>query len=163
MLNELNIETTPVILNEDDLNSMNYSIENRSPYLDKEIFIKYARSKENETSQRVLPSLSVGGEGPQRGSPEISHVTSRSEASSSGSLTEPQATKSAPFAICSRGKGALMLAVGGSLVGSRTVELVTVFSVHAIQTSNGNTIRFTGSLANTIVAQCSYWDATSAD
>ena len=34
MLNELNIETTPVILNEDDLNSMNYSIENRSPYLD---------------------------------------------------------------------------------------------------------------------------------
>ena len=34
MLNELNVETTPVILNEDDLNSMNFSIENRSPYLD---------------------------------------------------------------------------------------------------------------------------------
>ena len=34
MLNELNIETTPVTLNDDDLNSMNYSIENRSPYLD---------------------------------------------------------------------------------------------------------------------------------
>ena len=37
MLNELNIETTPVILNEDDLNSMNYSIENRSPYLDSKL------------------------------------------------------------------------------------------------------------------------------
>ena len=35
MLNELFSEITPVILNEDDLNSMNYSIENRSPYLDK--------------------------------------------------------------------------------------------------------------------------------
>ena len=35
MLNELFHEITPVILNEDDLNSMNYSIENRSPYLDK--------------------------------------------------------------------------------------------------------------------------------
>jgi len=37
MLNELNIETTPVILNEDDLNSMNFSIENRSPYLDSKL------------------------------------------------------------------------------------------------------------------------------
>ena len=37
MLNELFSETTPVILNEDDLNSMNYSIENRSPYLDKNL------------------------------------------------------------------------------------------------------------------------------
>ena len=37
MLNELFFETTPVILNEDDLNSMNYSIENRSPYLDKNL------------------------------------------------------------------------------------------------------------------------------
>ena len=37
MLNELFVETTPVILNEDDLNSMNYSIENRSPYLDKNL------------------------------------------------------------------------------------------------------------------------------
>jgi asparagine synthase (glutamine-hydrolysing) len=34
MLNELFHEATPVILHEDDLNSMCYSIENRSPYLD---------------------------------------------------------------------------------------------------------------------------------
>jgi asparagine synthase (glutamine-hydrolysing) len=33
-LNELFYETTPVILNEDDTNSMYYSIENRSPFLD---------------------------------------------------------------------------------------------------------------------------------
>jgi asparagine synthase (glutamine-hydrolysing) len=33
-LNELFHETTPVILNEDDTNSMYYSIENRSPFLD---------------------------------------------------------------------------------------------------------------------------------
>ena len=34
MLNELFHEITPVILHEDDLNSMFYSVENRSPYLD---------------------------------------------------------------------------------------------------------------------------------
>lgn len=34
MLNELFHEATPVILHEDDLNSMCYSIENRSPFLD---------------------------------------------------------------------------------------------------------------------------------
>ena len=34
MLNELMHEITPVILHEDDLNSMMYSIENRSPFLD---------------------------------------------------------------------------------------------------------------------------------
>ena len=34
MLNELFHEATPVILHEDDLNSMLYSVENRSPYLD---------------------------------------------------------------------------------------------------------------------------------
>lgn len=37
MLNELFNESTPVILHEDDLNSMFYSIENRSPYLDSEL------------------------------------------------------------------------------------------------------------------------------
>ena len=37
MLNELFHEATPVILHEDDLNSMRYSIENRSPYLDTEL------------------------------------------------------------------------------------------------------------------------------
>ncbi len=34
MLNELFYEVVPVILNHDDLNSMNYSLENRSPFLD---------------------------------------------------------------------------------------------------------------------------------
>jgi asparagine synthase (glutamine-hydrolysing) len=38
MLNELFHEAIPVILHEDDLNSMYYSIENRSPYLDKNLF-----------------------------------------------------------------------------------------------------------------------------
>lgn len=38
MLNELLHEVTPVILHEDDLNSMMYSIENRSPYLDSRMF-----------------------------------------------------------------------------------------------------------------------------
>lgn len=35
MLNELLHEATPVILKEDDLNSMRWSLENRSPYLDR--------------------------------------------------------------------------------------------------------------------------------
>ena len=38
MLNELFHESIPVILHEDDLNSMLYSIENRSPYLDLNLF-----------------------------------------------------------------------------------------------------------------------------
>jgi len=38
MLNELFEEVVPVILHEDDLNSMYYSVENRSPYLDKGLF-----------------------------------------------------------------------------------------------------------------------------
>ena len=38
MLNELFYEVTRVILHEDDLNSMRYSIENRSPYLDHNLF-----------------------------------------------------------------------------------------------------------------------------
>ncbi len=38
MMNELFYEIVPVLLHEDDLNSMNYSIENRSPYLDREIY-----------------------------------------------------------------------------------------------------------------------------
>lgn len=38
MLNELMVEATPVILHEDDLNSMRYSLENRSPYLDTRLF-----------------------------------------------------------------------------------------------------------------------------
>ncbi len=38
MLNELFYEATPVILHEDDLNAMYYSIENRSPFLDRELF-----------------------------------------------------------------------------------------------------------------------------
>lgn len=38
MLNELFEETIPVIMHEEDLNAMNFSIENRSPYLDRELF-----------------------------------------------------------------------------------------------------------------------------
>ena len=37
MLNELFHEVVPVILKHDDLNSMYYSIENRSPYLDRDL------------------------------------------------------------------------------------------------------------------------------
>ena len=38
MLNELFHESVPVILAEDDLNAMQYSIENRSPFLDRSLF-----------------------------------------------------------------------------------------------------------------------------
>ncbi len=38
MLNELFHEATPVVLHEDDLNSMMYSVENRSPFLDFNLF-----------------------------------------------------------------------------------------------------------------------------
>jgi asparagine synthase (glutamine-hydrolysing) len=38
MLNEMFHENVPVILHEDDLNAMYYSIENRSPFLDRELF-----------------------------------------------------------------------------------------------------------------------------
>ncbi len=38
MLNEIFHEIVPVILHEDDLNSMYWSVENRSPYLDKDLF-----------------------------------------------------------------------------------------------------------------------------
>lgn len=38
MFNEINFETLPPMLRHDDLNSMFYSIENRSPYLDKQLY-----------------------------------------------------------------------------------------------------------------------------
>ena len=38
MLNEMFHESVPVILHEDDLNAMYYSIENRSPFLDRPLF-----------------------------------------------------------------------------------------------------------------------------
>lgn len=38
MLNELCEETVPVILHEDDLNAMQFSMENRSPFLDRDLF-----------------------------------------------------------------------------------------------------------------------------
>lgn len=38
MMNELFNEAVPVILHEDDLNAMYYSIENRSPFLDRDLF-----------------------------------------------------------------------------------------------------------------------------
>jgi len=47
MLNELFHEATPVILHEDDLNSMRYSVENRSPFLDSHLF-KFAYSIPNK-------------------------------------------------------------------------------------------------------------------
>ena len=37
MLNELFHEIVPVILHEDDLNAMYYSVENRSPFLDRQL------------------------------------------------------------------------------------------------------------------------------
>ena len=37
MMNELFHEVVPVILKHDDLNSMHYSVENRSPYLDRDL------------------------------------------------------------------------------------------------------------------------------
>ena len=43
MLNELLHEATPVLLNEDDLNSMMNSIENRSPFLDVNL-VEFAQS-----------------------------------------------------------------------------------------------------------------------
>jgi asparagine synthase (glutamine-hydrolysing) len=43
MLNELFYEAVPVILHEDDLNAMYFSIENRSPFLDRGLF-EYASS-----------------------------------------------------------------------------------------------------------------------
>ena len=47
MQNELLHEIIPVILFHDDINSMNYSIENRSPYLDK-TFLEIGRSLKND-------------------------------------------------------------------------------------------------------------------
>src|SRR5207244_2702188 len=38
MMNEMFNEAVPVILHEDDLNAMYYSIENRSPFLDRQLF-----------------------------------------------------------------------------------------------------------------------------
>ena len=38
MLNEILFKTLPVALHHEDLNSMYYSIENRSPFLDKKLF-----------------------------------------------------------------------------------------------------------------------------
>ena len=46
MLNELFHEVTPVILNEDDLNSMYWSVENRSPFLDSKL-VEFAYSLPN--------------------------------------------------------------------------------------------------------------------
>ena len=37
LLNELTLQTVPLALSEDDLNSMYYSIENRSPFLNKDL------------------------------------------------------------------------------------------------------------------------------
>ena len=47
MMNELFVESVPVILREDDLNSMRWSVENRSPYLDRDL-VEFAYSIPNE-------------------------------------------------------------------------------------------------------------------
>ena len=46
-MNELFHESVPINLHEDDLNSMNYSIENRSPFLDTNL-VKYCLSIKNQ-------------------------------------------------------------------------------------------------------------------
>ena len=58
MLNELFHEITPITLNHEDLNCMKHSIENRSPFLDKEI-IHYTQKLDNSilingSRQKVL-------------------------------------------------------------------------------------------------------------
>ena len=47
MMNELFHEVIPSILHEDDLNSMRWSVENRSPYLDRDL-VEFAYSIPNE-------------------------------------------------------------------------------------------------------------------
>ena len=47
MMNELFAEAVPVILREDDLNSMRWSVENRSPYLDRAL-VEFAYTIPNE-------------------------------------------------------------------------------------------------------------------
>lgn len=65
MLNELFHESVPVILKEDDLNSMCSSIENRSPFLSKSL-VSYALSINNENyinnsySKNILRSATKG-------------------------------------------------------------------------------------------------------
>ncbi len=65
MLNELFHESVPVILKEDDLNSMFFSLENRSPFLSKDL-VKYALSIKNENyiknsySKYILRSATKG-------------------------------------------------------------------------------------------------------
>ena len=69
MLNELLLESVPVVLEEEDLNAMYFSIENRSPYLnhklfeylntvDTKYFIKngYAKSLLRDSLKEILPS-----------------------------------------------------------------------------------------------------------
>ena len=69
MLNELLLESVPVVLEEEDLNAMYFSIENRSPYLnhklfeylntvDTKYFIKngYAKSLLRDSLKKILPS-----------------------------------------------------------------------------------------------------------
>lgn len=51
MLNELFHEIVPVILHEDDLNAMFYSIENRSPFLDRSLF-EFSRKVPSEYLMR---------------------------------------------------------------------------------------------------------------
>ena len=58
MLNELFHEVVRVILNEDDLNSMMYSIENRSPYWTPTSWSLLIPSRQNTLFQRGMRSTS---------------------------------------------------------------------------------------------------------
>ena len=51
MLNEIFHEITPITLHHEDLNCMYNSIENRSPFLDKELFTSYEREIMNLTTE----------------------------------------------------------------------------------------------------------------
>ncbi len=65
MLNELFYEVVPVILKHDDLNSMLYSIENRSPYLDRDLIefsssIPSSHLIENGYQKKILREATSG-------------------------------------------------------------------------------------------------------
>jgi hypothetical protein len=55
MMNELFHEVIPVILKHDDLNSMYYSIENRSPYLDRDLLEFYFNNSATFINFKWLP------------------------------------------------------------------------------------------------------------
>ena len=57
MLNELFHESVPIILAEDDLNSMQNSLENRSPYLSKNLVNYYLSIKNSIILNTVFQNI----------------------------------------------------------------------------------------------------------